>query len=875
MVTTKQNIGKIPIMKGEYQEGTTYQRLNQVTMLGSTYQSKIDGNTFAPAQLASDGSVENINTDKWIVIAVGNVSTAKKVMYDNEESGLEAGNVQGAVDEVASKLSDLYINAKRDMNIISFAKYSGYIKNSNKVSEDTNWVYSDFIPFGYIENVPYKFYSSVGCLNIAFYDIDKQLISSIRNNTGTNNIVISGTFTSPINTAFIVISTISETFRATIGNPEQYIGGTDLVEFVIDCASNRNLNAPFKTVELVNCIDKIILYGDSISSSDYDGYKIAMQKNTGVDNVYNAGFSGFTTAKLALNAQLQRIFDYAPDLIIIELGGNDVGETVGTFGANCTQPIVTPTNINDDYNGAYFIQAVDHIIRKIQAHYTKPPYIAVLTPTAQKRDNGDYSWNLHRNWVNKRNAVVECCIKNNVHCIDMFNLWNVDMNKEPSWSSPTDMVNQKGIYTMDGLHPSKEGFARMASVITSQIQIHNDYSKHFGNSLFTSKNNAEGTTTDQKHRTIFFRSADNVKSIKYRVGVYANIHRSFCAFDKDKNIIDKYSINRGSIDETYTVYFGDDIAYYSVMTLSTYLDKSEFTEYYKSAPINESASNSSKGILWLGTSIPEGNVEGESYPLIVGKRLGINVINKSLGSSFLSTGCYSRNNPISNLTSSDLSVGKCLTESIEEKEIRFREKVTDGTIKEKNLETIKSFSYENLVVPYLDKVDTVVIDHGYNDRLVIEDELIENGFDEVDWQSRNKESYIGALNFLIDKIREVNPRIRIIFSGHYQADDSVCRYVCTMQSEIAKHFGYPILDLWNYAGMNPSIYVSGTASYFNDYNKKYGTTYSTRNPDSNGNATELQINCPDMVHPHSDKTGKSIKKIGIILTKLIGGLINV
>ena len=106
MATTKQNIGKIPIMKGEYQEGTTYQRLNQVTMLGSTYQSKIDGNTSAPAQLASDGSVENINTDKWIVIAVGNVSTAKKVMYDNEESGLEAENAQAGIDELQEKKVD-------------------------------------------------------------------------------------------------------------------------------------------------------------------------------------------------------------------------------------------------------------------------------------------------------------------------------------------------------------------------------------------------------------------------------------------------------------------------------------------------------------------------------------------------------------------------------------------------------------------------------------------------------------------------------------------------------------------------------------------------------------------------------------------------
>lgn len=110
MGTTKLNIGKIPISKGEYQESTAYQRLNQVTMLGSTYQSKIDDNTSAPAQMGADGAVENINTDKWLCIAVGNVSAARKVVYNNETSGLEAGNVQEAIDEVGSVVSDLSSN---------------------------------------------------------------------------------------------------------------------------------------------------------------------------------------------------------------------------------------------------------------------------------------------------------------------------------------------------------------------------------------------------------------------------------------------------------------------------------------------------------------------------------------------------------------------------------------------------------------------------------------------------------------------------------------------------------------------------------------------------------------------------------------------
>ncbi len=132
MVSTKLNIGKIPISKGEYQEGTTYQRLNQVTMLGSTYQSKIDDNTSAPAQIGADGAVENINTDKWLCVAVGNVSAAKKVVYNNETSGLEAGNVQEAIDEVGSKVSDLSL-AQTDF-LDAFANFSHKFGTRNKHS---------------------------------------------------------------------------------------------------------------------------------------------------------------------------------------------------------------------------------------------------------------------------------------------------------------------------------------------------------------------------------------------------------------------------------------------------------------------------------------------------------------------------------------------------------------------------------------------------------------------------------------------------------------------------------------------------------------------------------------------------------------------
>ena len=152
-------------MKGEYQEGATYQRLNQVTMLGSTYQSKIDGNTSAPAQMGADGAVENINTEKWLCIAVGNISFAKKVVYNNETSGLEAGNVQAAIDETNTKI-----------DLIGCYKYTSHL--SLKGTKEVK------LPFNYEVGQPITFKVSNYSVeapeatkhNVAIYSGDKVLM---------------------------------------------------------------------------------------------------------------------------------------------------------------------------------------------------------------------------------------------------------------------------------------------------------------------------------------------------------------------------------------------------------------------------------------------------------------------------------------------------------------------------------------------------------------------------------------------------------------------------------------------------------------------------------------------------------------------------
>lgn len=117
--TTKLNIGKIPIMKGEYQKGTTYQRLNQVTMLGSTFQSLIDDNVgYPPAEVRDDGKVYAINTDKWIIVANALAAyNAGKRINDLAEK-TEVKDEEGTVVDTPFRYiqSEEFIFAKVDAN---------------------------------------------------------------------------------------------------------------------------------------------------------------------------------------------------------------------------------------------------------------------------------------------------------------------------------------------------------------------------------------------------------------------------------------------------------------------------------------------------------------------------------------------------------------------------------------------------------------------------------------------------------------------------------------------------------------------------------------------------------------------------------------
>lgn len=67
MATVKKTIGRLPVYKGDWVAGS-YSMLNQVTYLGSTFQSKIDNNTATPATVVNNALQVNAN---WSVVSNG------------------------------------------------------------------------------------------------------------------------------------------------------------------------------------------------------------------------------------------------------------------------------------------------------------------------------------------------------------------------------------------------------------------------------------------------------------------------------------------------------------------------------------------------------------------------------------------------------------------------------------------------------------------------------------------------------------------------------------------------------------------------------------------------------------------------------------
>ena len=334
--------------------------------------------------------------------------------------------------------------------------------------------------------------------------------------------------------------------------------------------------------------------------------------------------------------------------------------------------------------------------------------------------------------------------------------------------------------------------------------------------------------------------------------------------------------------------------------------------------------DSKANVLWVGTSIPAGNVvDGvpNNYPKMVADALGFKLYNNSIGASFVT---YYPNNGTVNDESywwqkkADIKeyVGYCLSATKQDVENKFRPileriKANDSTMTDDDIEHYigvwKWASYEDRIIPYIDgtiaSCDTVIIDHGYNDRdnivgcagnyadatldyssttgtggtgnkypdpndfrgwyfinhfgdrYYFQGELYMNSCYQhaVDGTGGMKHEYMGALTHIIMAIKKVNPSINVIignyFAQRHPYQDNKSPYITKANEGVAKWMSLQCVNVYQYTGL---------------INKSY--------TDKNG-ITEKDFNrfCPDGVHPHTDLTGRSNRIIaGVYINQLRG-----
>lgn len=263
-----------------------------------------------------------------------------------------------------------------------------------------------------------------------------------------------------------------------------------------------------------------------------------------------------------------------------------------------------------------------------------------------------------------------------------------------------------------------------------------------------------------------------------------------------------------------------------------------------------------KRVLWLGTSIPSGG----QYPQMSCSALGATCINQSLGASKIRLGEQSPTMPIAS-DGSDLYRMGSLIETIAEKKTIW---LDTGMCTQAQFDNYaKSASYETKLLPYLsgaNKVDLVVIDHGFNDRA---DSVLGDVSDIV---GKDKTKFIGAMSALISIIRDIDFRMRIMICTHY--DNTMNAFnahnLCAAQELIGDRLGVDVFSVYKHSGLS-NQWIAGTSGLYPEY-QRYDENPVT------GDLTLLQCWMPDGYHPHSDTTGKTQKMltdIHIINLKMI------
>lgn len=337
-------------------------------------------------------------------------------------------------------------------------------------------------------------------------------------------------------------------------------------------------------------------------------------------------------------------------------------------------------------------------------------------------------------------------------------------------------------------------------------------------------------------------------------------------------------------------------------------------------------------IAWFGTSIPTGTpdavtIDGYSgqnkYPSMVAQLTGTTVSNEGVGGSRISTGIPSAYDSVTdplgigNNIQGSFGFYSSLSQTIAEKDYIFDNWATiypkfqdAGSLTStcpKTKEQLRDYSFERkLIANYLtnDGAKIFVLDHGFNDMFKIA--MSDGQAVPIQGSTTERMYYSGAMNYIIRKIYESDPRNKIVMITHYRKGEPDLDKLYDTQRKIADYWQIPLVSLADLMSIN-SISIN-TQGYWNSsyiwQNVGYtftdlgGSTFSTNDygPQRNWSYSDyityatphqvvggtdealiypvgtwihkdsrLNFFCPDNVHPHSDLSGISNMTIAKIL----------
>ncbi|MEE3099885.1 MAG: hypothetical protein VX463_08950 [Pseudomonadota bacterium] len=277
-----------------------------------------------------------------------------------------------------------------------------------------------------------------------------------------------------------------------------------------------------------------------------------------------------------------------------------------------------------------------------------------------------------------------------------------------------------------------------------------------------------------------------------------------------------------------------------------------------------------KKIVHFGTSIPEGS-GANSYPPKYGAILGATVVNQAKASSMIALGvgaAATATDPYGWTGTKYIHARKSLARSNAEAQDMIDNwgdwktllQGAPSSLDETAEGVILGTTYEALLDPHLGDTDLFVFDHGYNDVAALKtnsavsldgsqvlqvpgvDVLVDGAGDSVDRLDRRW--FLGANEFLFNRILEADPRARIAIVGHYE--DQRTPLASQAQEALHARWRFPLVRLWERTG------------------------WSEQEVDVGGVMTPMiNVWCPDGTHPHSDAAGRSTDLLATIIAEQI------